>query len=1114
MFCKLVPGSLESGIFYSRLLNMEIIMKALKHRWITIIICLIMSLVSGMIIPVPTSAQGIQLRWHQMDTPGSVSGKNDILSRFEVNGMAIGSDGETYYAVDIPWADSVTGEKAILKSLDGGISWSDDIGKYLFNTMSGAEQANFHVWHVAIAPDDVNFIVVITNNNTVNLPRNVWLSDDGGTTWVKTLCPVSSSISAVSVSSISGDSRDVAIGTRSGIGVGNVWTMNSQRLFSWVKQDLIGDVMSLKFSPNYSNDNILVAVFSNALGTYLIAGCHDAVANITNWEAIYQQGPIEITTDGAGNSPKAHQIVSADLALPSGYLGRIPEARRYFVSVDCPFTSAGIYRFDDYAGCQIMIATASKRISSIAYHGSLSSGKLLAGEVFGTMCSGTVMTWFTDTPFACTIPCWYPAIKPPTGGAGTDDCIGTSYGNARVAWSQDGAIAFIGTASTGDLIAGVNWTAAYLAGRALDESAFSSSINNGKTWSQISLIDTQISRLSDIAPVPDCSKVFLASINDNAGCSGFDSVWLSKSEPLGSAWERVLCSLTSGDNCTANQSDIAILRLAGDKPDGGALIWSATGTNLVKWSINYGDNWNNLRSSLPVQDIAFEESKVMYILSPGGEVQRCGYSGTGWVLQQRNLSGIDSAYSIATAYTGMTPDNDEGVVIVGGSGAGLWDVAYSTDNGVCFTPIPVQLPVRDNTLVVASSGFKSDGYILAINSGGMFAYSVYTTGAKPWEEWWGGAAWPDPVTGISISRNSSYYFCTAATWGCATPYIRWSSAYSGFDMAISLGLANQPTTRFRTCGGLVLEQPTITYAIDQRPFNPPSGGVWFYVDDLLWSGPRPTSPVNHFTVACDPVTGRAAAIELKWLPKSLSKGYDIYIAKDIDFYLTMAKIGDDYSGPYYVPPDLDSPSLYIPPGGGDVIDANSRSWAVPALEAGHTYYWKVKVQDVATGDAIKSPWSWRESYQVIPGFRVVALYPGVQLLAPNNGCIGCKVQPASFSWNPWKETTKYQFDLATDPEFKSLVVTAATTSPPGYEYSGTLNYSTNYFWRVKALEVNGQNIPSDWSATFSMQTEPAPAPPVAPPAEPATPLWVWVIIAIGAILVIVTLVLIMLAGKK
>ncbi|MCX6006405.1 MAG: hypothetical protein NTZ34_03980, partial [Chloroflexi bacterium] len=103
--------------------------------------------------------------------------------------------------------------------------------------------------------------------------------------------------------------------------------------------------------------------------------------------------------------------------------------------------------------------------------------------------------------------------------------------------------------------------------------------------------------------------------------------------------------------------------------------------------------------------------------------------------------------------------------------------------------------------------------------------------------------------------------------------------------------------------------------------------------------------------------------------------------------------------------------------------------------------------------------------------------------------------------------TKYQIDIAKDPEFKQLLVTSTTTTT-GYEYNGTLDYSTNYFWRVKALEVNGLNIPSDWSATFSFQTEGAPAPDKPAPAEPATPLWVWVIIAIGAILVIVTLVLI------
>jgi len=123
------------------------------------------------------------------------------------------------------------------------------------------------------------------------------------------------------------------------------------------------------------------------------------------------------------------------------------------------------------------------------------------------------------------------------------------------------------------------------------------------------------------------------------------------------------------------------------------------------------------------------------------------------------------------------------------------------------------------------------------------------------------------------------------------------------------------------------------------------------------------------------------------------------------------------------------------------------------------------------------------------------------------------VKPVPFSWSPWKEATKYQFDLATDPEFKSLVVSAivATTA---YEYDGALDYGTNYFWRVKALEVNGQNIPSDWSATFSLQTEAAPEPPAPAPAETATPLWVWAIIAIGAILVTTVLALLTRARSK
>ncbi len=212
--------------------------------------------------------------------------------------------------------------------------------------------------------------------------------------------------------------------------------------------------MSLKFSPNYTGDNTLVAVFSDMAGTYVTAGVRDIAANKTDWMAIYKNGRVEITTKGAGSSPMASQIVSADVELPAGYTGQITFTRRYFISIDSPAGSAGIYRLDDSTCYQLMTSSSSRRISSIAYSGNLTSGKLLAGEVLGNTCSASVMTWFTDAPFNCSIPCWYPSIKPPTGGAGTANCIGPSYGNAAVFWSPDGSIAYAGTAGTGNLIGG------------------------------------------------------------------------------------------------------------------------------------------------------------------------------------------------------------------------------------------------------------------------------------------------------------------------------------------------------------------------------------------------------------------------------------------------------------------------------------------------------------------------------------------------------------------------------------------------------------------------------------------------------------------------------------
>jgi hypothetical protein len=262
-------------------------------------------------------------------------------------------------------------------------------------------------------------------------------------------------------------------------------------------------------------------------------------------------------------------------------------------------------------------------------------------------------------------------------------------------------------------------------------------------------------------------------------------------------------------------------------------------------------------------------------------------------------------------------------------------------------------------------------------------------------------------------------------------------------------------------------------------------------------------PLDKYLAGADPVTGRNEQIDLQWEQLCLATGYQLQVAKDKDFTLRINPAVNNngtiaaVTGSIFLDMDatnMTSPAAWIAPG------------ALP--EAGAIYYWRIRVYRSATGQLAVSPWSETRSFTVKAGFVVNTPYYGVQLLSPTNGCAACKVKPASFSWSPWKDATKYQFDLSRDSEFKQLTVTATTTTT-GYEYKGTLDYSTNYFWRVKALEVNGQNIPSDWSATFSFQTEPAPAAEKPAPAEPATPLWVWVIIAIGAVLVIVTLIFIL-----
>jgi hypothetical protein len=300
-----------------------------------------------------------------------------------------------------------------------------------------------------------------------------------------------------------------------------------------------------------------------------------------------------------------------------------------------------------------------------------------------------------------------------------------------------------------------------------------------------------------------------------------------------------------------------------------------------------------------------------------------------------------------------------------------------------------------------------------------------------------------------------------------------------------------------------MDTDTTLYAIDDFVYSGLAhtrGFLWAFTDCLAKKGPALIT-ADKTLIGCDPVSGRAGEVNLCWEQLCVASDYDIEIAKNADFSIRVIDYCYEDGCCGYEPSDITKPCVYFPAGGMASWYEGSAIALFGNLECGHTYYWRVKVRYCVTGEAIRSPWSEVRSFNVKAGLPVVASYQGLQLLAPANGAMGIPIKSPSFSWSPLGENTKYKIILAKDSAM-TQVVTEAEVTGTAYGYTGTLDNSTTYFWKVTCIDPA-----CDASATFSFQTEAAPQP-VTPEKPAPTPIWVWVVIAIGAILVIVTLVLI------
>ncbi len=852
----------------------------------------------------PSSVNAGRMIWSTVDTPGNAY--NVVISPSEISSLAVCQDGRTIYSVN-------TANSRLYRSDDAGASWYD-LSNYLVTA-----GASLPAWLVAAAPDNPRFVAVVTSS--AGSPGKVFVSADAGQNWNDANFPAAGNISALAISPFYGN-YDIAVATRAS-GSGSINTCKASGIGgSWLDQGFSGDVLSIGFSPNYKSDPSLAVLFATNAGTYINVGIRDLNANTTNWTAIYSGNPPEITVSGAGTSPKANQIITGDLELPADYSGQAPAYCRAYVSIDATAGNAGVFRIDGTTINQLMNAQSNKRISSIAYRGTYISGKLLVGEVLGDSARATVLTWTTDAPNTCPATCWYQTEKPPTG-AGT-----SGYGNAQVAWSPDGSRAYCGTSSA-LLNSPAAWPSAYLNGTPLDESAFSLSIDNGRTWNQLSLIDTQISALSDVAVSPDANTVYLASLN-NAG-NHLDSIWRSNSQLSGKSWERVLCIPSTTNDIILRMNDLGSDR---------AIFFASRGTDDLRQSQDYGQTWKAQLPGMPVTDFSVTSiNNVPYVFTLGSSHVRKGNASSlipQW--SQQVATNISSGHTIFAA--------PNGVVVVGGD-TNDNRVAVSIDAGASFNTTNA-FPVAGRIHAIADYRLGSTFIIYAAtDTAGSDIYAM-VPGSVPWNPM------GTPHTGFwGLAQMGTLYGASAAAVDrtleperLGAPYIEWSNLNQGLPAGVVF--SREPVS-------LKLSPGVNLWAIDNRAYNYQSsiGRLWTYCDclspgvrqyippapppkEVLFAAPLPVAPRPDDLIPVFINNNTIADITFQWRHSTSAIAYEFWLAKDGDF------------------------SQIILQKTITVQNRSAPSWTLTdkkGMEQGKTYYWKVRVVQASTGEKGAGVWS-------------------------------------------------------------------------------------------------------------------------------------------------------------
>jgi len=916
-------------------------------------------------------------KWTKVNLPAEgEAGGWALAEGSDIRCLTLASDG-TMYAC----GDGLT--YTLLISNDGGYKWTS------------AGQVQDEIKCIAASPYDRNFLYYATTSA-------VYRSADAGKSFIRLPDPGGAGTGNIEITSIAVEWLNASViiaGTRDADSgeYGGVYIFDEAEIIpSWVDMGLAGyDVYAVAFAPGYSSYRQITAVVTNEIDTWVFNKNGNA-----DWNAF--TGAAKVNRDNNGIPAPVATTASAVIAFPEGYNADASSAECFFYAGINSGTGAGdVFKItgsdapNDSLAADVNIGGVNAPdtdVTSLALAASPAADGNGASLVLLVGAAADALT-FTSADGGAT---WTKTRKAPTGG-----------GNIFVLFSQD----YITSNTTYAATSGIG-------------SAFSTSYDNGGAWNQVSLIDTAIANIVDIAASPEYGQdgaLFLLTFGSGPGSH---SLW--RTTDGSQAWERVFSGASAGVDTLAH---------IGLPPEYGAdchtiYVSGESGSNPVIWSSD--DNGQTFRSrvsrsphdgaALTVDAWAIENKTTFYVSHYDG-AQSCifktvngGFSFTGGA-----PAGSSPLYRLALS-PGFTSDQ----TLIAGSRTGT--VYISKDDGASFSALPVETDAAplDGCIDAAfDPAFRGNGLIyISNNTAGAGFYRLDTGEDEVWESIHSGLPVNAVIDRLTVTSGGVLYGINSnggdGMERCLSPG-RSGPVFDTINRGLSAGAI---LSCLCAAGGYIWAADTANYRL-------------MVYHDTLTVPVIQNSPENGISGIGSLADNEVFSIILGWETLDGAASYEWQCANNRDFSS--------------IPAGLE----------GTVTGSSAR---LPALEPATVYYWRVRAKTPAL-----SPWSAEWSFATGLDTQAVALQPE----SPAAGASGTPVKPV-VQWTAVIGASAYELLVASDADFEDPVIikeNAYALPSNAWECDVSLDYGTTYYWKVRAITASTHSI---WSATGIFTTEPIP----------------------------------------